>query len=49
VEGQIAVVQQRSSDGAQLLLSAVRHLERLNAGLARETYLEALAAAMWAG
>ena len=46
---QIAVVQRRSSDGARLLLSAARRLEPLDAGLARETHLEALAAAMWAG
>jgi DNA-binding CsgD family transcriptional regulator len=49
LRGQIAVQQRRSSDGAQLLLSAARHLEPLNPGLARETHLEALSAAMWVG
>ena len=49
LRGQIASQQQRSSDGARLLLSAARCLERLDAALARETYLEALGAAVWAG
>ncbi len=49
LRGQIAVRQRRSSDGARLLLSAARSLEPLDAALARETYLEALAAAVWAG
>jgi DNA-binding CsgD family transcriptional regulator len=49
LRGQIATQQRRSSDGAGLLLSAARRLERLDAALARETYLEALAAAVWAG
>jgi len=49
LRGQIASQQQRSSDGARLLLSAARRLERLDAALARETYLEALGAAVWAG
>ena len=49
LRGQIAVVQRRSSDGARLLLNAARRLEPLNPSLARETHLEALAAAMWAG
>jgi DNA-binding CsgD family transcriptional regulator len=49
LRGQIATQQRRSSDGARLLLSAARRLERLDAALARETYLEALAAAVWAG
>jgi hypothetical protein len=49
LRGQIAAEQRRSTDGARLLLSAARRLEPLNAGLARETHLEALAAAVWAG
>jgi DNA-binding CsgD family transcriptional regulator len=49
LRGQIAVEQRRSGDGARLLLSAARRLEPLDAGLARETHLEALAAAIWAG
>ena len=49
LRGQIAAQQRRSSDGARLLLSAARHLQPLDASLARETHLEALVAAMWAG
>ena len=49
LRGQIAMHQGRSSDGPRLLLSAARRLERLSPGLARETYLEALVAAVWAG
>ena len=49
LRGQIALEQQRGSDAARLLLSAARRLEPLNAKLARETHLEALVAAMWAG
>jgi len=48
LRGQIALEQQRSSDAARLLLSAARRLSPLNADLARETHLEALAAAIWA-
>src|SRR5216683_1964874 len=49
LRGQIALEQQRGSDAAPLLLSAARRLTPLNAPLARETHLEALVAAMWAG
>jgi len=49
LRGQIAGQQRRSGDGARLLLSAARRLEGLDAALARETYLEALAVAVWAG
>ena len=49
LRGQIAGQQRRSGDGARLLLSAARRLEQLDAALARETYLEALAVAVWAG
>jgi DNA-binding CsgD family transcriptional regulator len=46
--GQIALDQRRTRDAAPVLLSAARRLEPLDAGLARETHLEALVAAMWA-
>ena len=49
LRGQIALEQRRGSDAGRLLLSAARRLEPLNADLARETHLEALGAAMWAG
>jgi DNA-binding CsgD family transcriptional regulator len=49
LRGQIALEQQRGSDAARLLLSAARHLTPLDAPLARETHLEALLAALWAG
>jgi DNA-binding CsgD family transcriptional regulator len=42
LRGQIALEQRRGRDAARLLLSAARHLEPLDAGLARETHLEAL-------
>jgi DNA-binding CsgD family transcriptional regulator len=49
LRGQIALEQQRAGDAARLLLSAARRLTPLHAPLARETYLEALLAALWAG
>jgi hypothetical protein len=49
LRGLIAFVQRRASDGAQLLLSAARHLEPLDVALSRETYLDALGTAIWAG
>jgi ATP/maltotriose-dependent transcriptional regulator MalT len=49
LRGQIAFDQRRISDAARLLLSAARRLEPLNAASARETHLEALSAALWAG
>src|SRR5580704_11892748 len=49
LRGQIAFDQGRGSDAAQLLLHAARLLERLDPDLARETYLKALTAAMFAG
>jgi DNA-binding CsgD family transcriptional regulator len=49
LRGQIALEQRRSNDAARLLLSAARRLEPFNVGMARETHLEALGAAMWAG
>jgi DNA-binding CsgD family transcriptional regulator len=48
LRGQIAMMQRRGTDAARLLLSAARGLEPLDADLARETHLEALAAAIWA-
>jgi DNA-binding CsgD family transcriptional regulator len=48
LRGQIALDQRRGNDAARRLLSAATHLEPLNAGVARETHLEALVAAMWA-
>jgi DNA-binding CsgD family transcriptional regulator len=49
LRGQIAFDQRRCRDATGLLLSAARRLEPLDAELARETHLEALGAAMWAG
>jgi hypothetical protein len=49
LRGQIALLQRRGTDAARLLLDAARRLEPLNPDLARETYLEALGTAMWAG
>ena len=49
MRGQIALEQQRGNDAARLLLSAAGRLTPLHAPLARETHLEALMAALWAG
>ena len=46
LRGQIALEQRRGGDAGQLLVSAARRFEPLDAGLARETHLEALGAAM---
>jgi DNA-binding CsgD family transcriptional regulator len=46
---QIAFVSKRGSDAPLLLLKAARRLSPLDATLARETYLDALSAAMFAG
>jgi DNA-binding CsgD family transcriptional regulator len=46
LRGQIALDQRRSGDAGRLLVSAARRLEPLDPGLARETHLEALGAAM---
>ena len=48
LRGQIAFDQRRGTDAARLLLGAARRLEPLKPGLARETHLESLVAAMWA-
>ena len=47
LRGQIAFDQRRGADAARLLLDAARQLEPLDPRLARETHLEALAAAIW--
>ena len=49
LRGQIAFALNRGSDAAPLLLEAAKRLEPLDPSLARETYAEALAAAMYAG
>ena len=49
LRAQIAFVFGRGSDGPRLLVDAARGLERLDPALARETYLQALGAAMYAG
>ncbi|MGY4766429.1 helix-turn-helix transcriptional regulator [Kribbella sp. CWNU-51] len=48
LRGQLAFDQRRSTEAARLLLDAAPHLEPLDLDLARETYLDALAAAIWA-
>jgi DNA-binding CsgD family transcriptional regulator len=48
VRGRIAFDLRRGSDAPPLLLEAARRLERLDAGLASDTYLEALLAAVYA-
>jgi DNA-binding CsgD family transcriptional regulator len=45
----IEFARRRGSDAPALLLDAARQLETLDPGLARETYLEALGAAVFAG
>jgi DNA-binding CsgD family transcriptional regulator/tetratricopeptide (TPR) repeat protein len=49
LRGQIAVASSRGSDAPPLLLKAARRFEPLDVRLARETYLEALSAAQYAG
>ena len=49
LRAQIAFTWRRGSDAPPMLLEAARRLEPLDAGLARETYLEAIVAAMYAG
>jgi DNA-binding CsgD family transcriptional regulator len=48
LRGQIAFDQHRGTDAVLLLLDAARSLETLDVDLARETYLDALVAAIWA-
>ncbi len=49
MRGQIAFASSRGSGAPPLLLKAARQFEPLDAALARETYLEALSAALFAG
>src|SRR5580692_3916537 len=49
LRGQIAFSSSRGSDAPPLLLKAARQFEPLDSRLARETYLDALAAAIFAG
>jgi DNA-binding CsgD family transcriptional regulator len=49
LRGQIAFASNRGSDAPRLLLKAARQFEPLDLRLARETYLDALAAATFAG
>ena len=49
LRAQIAFASRRGSDAPQLLLEAARRLEPLDVDLARETYLDTLSAAMFAG
>jgi DNA-binding CsgD family transcriptional regulator len=49
LRGQLAFACSRGSDASPLLLKAARQFEPLDSRLARETYLEALAAAQFAG
>src|SRR6516162_7214500 len=49
LRAQIAFASRRGSDAPPLLLEAARRLEPLDAVMARETYLEAMASAMFAG
>jgi DNA-binding CsgD family transcriptional regulator len=49
LRAQIAFARTRGGDAPALLLDAARGLERLDAATARETHLEAMAAAMFAG
>jgi DNA-binding CsgD family transcriptional regulator/tetratricopeptide (TPR) repeat protein len=49
LRGQIAFASRRGADAPPLLLEAAKQLEPLDAALARETYLEAIEARMFAG
>jgi DNA-binding CsgD family transcriptional regulator len=49
LRAEIVFARTRGSGAPALLLAAARHLEPLDAAMARETHLEALAAAMYAG
>jgi DNA-binding CsgD family transcriptional regulator len=49
LHAEIAFAQNRGSEAPLLLLAAARRLERLDVALARETYLEAISAAIFAG
>ncbi|MGH9133401.1 MAG: AAA family ATPase [Ilumatobacteraceae bacterium] len=49
LRARVVFARRRGNDAPSLLLEAARLLEPLDVGLARETYLEALAAAIFAG
>ena len=49
LRGLITLEQRRGHEAARLLIGAAGRLETLDVGLARETYLQALGAALWAG
>ncbi|MDX6249394.1 MAG: hypothetical protein QOF10_2754 [Kribbellaceae bacterium] len=49
LRAQIAVASSRGNEAPSLLLKAAQRLEQLDIGLARETYLQALSAAMYPG
>ncbi|MGP0052856.1 MAG: hypothetical protein ACLPZR_29030 [Solirubrobacteraceae bacterium] len=49
LRAQLAFVSRRGRDAPPLLLKAAGRLERLDVGLARETYLDTLSAAMFSG
>jgi DNA-binding CsgD family transcriptional regulator len=49
LRAEVAFARQRGRDAPALLLQAARRLEPLDAALARETHLESVAAAMYAG
>jgi DNA-binding CsgD family transcriptional regulator len=49
LRAEITFARTRGSDAPALLLAAAQHLEPLDAAMARETHLEAIAAAMYAG
>jgi len=49
LRGRIAFASSRGSDAPPLLLEAAKRLERLDVRLARETYLDAMSAGMFAG
>ena len=48
LRGLVAFDRRRSTDSARLLLDAARQLEAVDGDVARETYLDALTAAIWA-
>jgi DNA-binding CsgD family transcriptional regulator len=49
LRAEIAFARTRGGDAPGMLLQAAKHLESLDAAMARETHLEAMAAAMFAG
>jgi len=49
LRAQIVFARERGSDAPQLLLDVAKRLDPLDAGLARDTYLEAIGAAIFAG